>query len=126
MWAAYLELQRILGKGGVFGALDEFGLDALVMPSSIASPWAAPVGAPIVSVPMGHYPDNQNVTMDTTGELVTQGPGMPFGLSFMGRRWDEETLISLAYGFESVNKVRGRTVQRVVEPKAEVCDFGCR
>jgi amidase len=32
--------------------------------------------------------------------------GLPIGLSFIGPRWSDATLIGLAYGFEQVTKVR--------------------
>lgn len=37
VWDAYLELLDLRGKHGMLGALDENGLDALVMPSGTSS-----------------------------------------------------------------------------------------
>jgi len=42
-----------------------------------------------------------------------------FGLSFLGRDFDEVKLIGLAYAFEQKTRVRG-TVKPYLVPKAEV------
>jgi len=42
-----------------------------------------------------------------------------FGLSFLGRHFDEVKLIGLAYAFEQKTRVRG-TVKPYLVPKAEV------
>lgn len=94
--------------GGVTGVLDKYGLDALILPSDYAPGWAAAPGLPVVTVPMGVYPMGTPV-LKGKRELIAVAPGIPFGLSFMGRRWSEEVLIQLAYAFEQVTRVRERT-----------------
>jgi amidase len=86
------------GQEGIDGLLTEHGLDALIAPTGnpaapidhvngdrpgfgTSSP-AARAGYPIVSVPAGFV------------------AALPINLSFIGRRWSEETLIRLAYAFE--------------------------
>jgi amidase len=65
---------------GIDAVLDQYGLDALVLPSEgFATGPPAIVGYPIVTVPLG--------TLNSTGA--------PFGLSFIGRKWSEPTLIGL-------------------------------
>lgn len=56
---------------------------------------------------MGSYPAGTKVTQDTSqGTLNETGPGIPFGLAFMGPRFSEELLIGLAYAFEQRTNVR--------------------
>lgn len=115
---AYEHLQELGGPGGLPGVLDQHHLAAVVMPTSMASMWAAVTGTPAVTVPMGHHLDTEPVHED--GGLVETGPGIPFGLSFLGGKWSEEALIGLAFGFEQRTKVRGRQARRVVVPTAEI------
>ncbi|EHK19524.1 uncharacterized protein TRIVIDRAFT_213601 [Trichoderma virens Gv29-8] len=114
----YERLQELGGPGGLPGVLERHNLSAVVMPTSMAPMWAAVIGAPAITVPMGHHSETEPVHED--GELVETGPGVPFGLSFLGAKWSEETLIGLAFGFEERTKVRGRPVKRVVVPTAEI------
>jgi amidase len=65
---------------GIDTVLDQYGLDALILPSEgFATGPPAIVGYPVVTVPLG--------TLNATGA--------PFGLSFIGRKWSEPTLIAL-------------------------------
>ena len=50
---------------------------------------AALAGYPLITVPAGH----------AFGEL-------PVGVTFMGRRWSEPTLIKIAFAFEQATRVR--------------------
>ncbi|KAH0521872.1 hypothetical protein TsFJ059_005806 [Trichoderma semiorbis] len=115
---AYERLQELGGPGGLPGLLDKHKLTAVVMPTSMASMWAAVIGAPAITVPMGHHSETEPVHED--GDLVETGPGIPFGVTFMGAKWSEKTLIGLAYGYEQRTKVRSRPVKRVVVPTAEI------
>ncbi|GAB0146792.1 hypothetical protein EsHS_00007180 [Epichloe bromicola] len=101
VWDAYLELLDLRGKHGMLGALGENDLDALVMPSGTSFSWAAVVGAPVVTVPMGHHGPDAPVRHDETGQLIAHAPGVPMGLSFLGRRWSEDKLIGYAYAFRA-------------------------
>lgn len=114
----YKRLQEMGGTQGLLGALQRDTLDAVVMPSTMAPKWAAIVGAPIITVPLGHYPPDAEVVLE--GGLVDKGPGIPFGISFLGGKWDEARLIGLAYAFEQKSRVRERKATRVIEPMAEV------
>ncbi|KAL7957947.1 amidase signature enzyme [Trichoderma compactum] len=115
---AYQRLQELGGPGGLPGVLDKHNLTAVVMPTSMAAVWAAVIGAPAITVPMGHHSGTEPVHED--GDLVETGPGIPFGVTFMGAKWSEETLIGLAYGYEERTRVRSRPVKRVVVPTAEI------
>ncbi|GME28922.1 putative glutamyl-tRNA amidotransferase subunit a protein [Neofusicoccum parvum] len=119
-WAAYQADLFLGGEGGVLGALERGDLDAVVLPTSISPGVPAIVGAPVVTVPLGFYPANQTVEESRRG-LVDEAPGIPFGLSFLGKRWDEATLIGLAYAFEQLTMVRDQG-KRYVEPTTEIAD----
>lgn len=119
-WAAQLEVQRICGPEGIYGAMDAHNLDALITPSSKSSRFAAYIGSPIVGVPMGYFPEGTEVRWDDAGEVVVVAPGIPIGLSFMGRRWEETTLIGLAYAYEQRTTIRAKAPKRVVQPTTEL------
>lgn len=91
---------------GIIGALDRYGLDALVMPTFASFHLPSVAGLPIVTVPLGFYPPNTAIAMNLKGTLVNVAPNVPFGIAFIGRRWSEETLISLAYAFEQRTMIR--------------------
>jgi amidase len=102
--AALDENHRLSRQEGIDAAMDEYKLDALVMPTGspawyidlingdhflgASSQPAALAGYPAISVPAGY-----------TFEL-------PVGITFMGRAFSEPTLIKLAYAFEQATKVR--------------------
>ena len=94
------------GEQGIIGALDRYGLDALVMPTFASFHLPSIGGLPIVTVPLGFYPHNTAIDMNLKGTLVNVAPNVPFGIAFVGRQWSEETLISLAYAFEQRTLVR--------------------
>ena len=104
---------------GITGALDRYGLDALAMPTFASFHLPSIGGLPIVTVPLGFYPPDTAITMNLKGTLVSVAPNVPFGIAFVGRRWSEETLISLAYAFEQRTMVR-RMQQPYVTPTFEL------
>ncbi|KAK3356730.1 amidase [Lasiosphaeria hispida] len=115
-----LQENRFLGgEGGLFGALDRYELDAILLPTSFASGFAAIVGAPAVTVPLGFYPAGAPVVRNTRGDLVDTGPNVPFGLSFLGRGFSEAKLIGFAYAFEQATGTRAKAKPYLV-PKTEV------
>ncbi|MEO1525328.1 MAG: amidase [Planctomycetota bacterium] len=105
---AYIEARarclRLTRDEGIDGILDELGLDCFVAPSTgvpcltdlingdhwsgISSSPAAVAGYPNITVPAG------------------QVYGLPIGLSFFGRKWDEPKLLRIAYAFEQATKHR--------------------
>jgi len=76
-WPAYQQNLYYGGEGGVLGAIERNNLDAIVLPTDFASDWAAPVGSPIVTVPLGSYPAGVPITNNSWG-LVTSAPNMPY------------------------------------------------
>ena len=118
-WQAYQANLLMAEELGVLGALDRYSLDALVMPTFTSFHLPAIAGLPIVTVPLGFYPTGTPTTMNLKGTMVNVGPGVPFGLAFIGRRWSEETLISLAYAFEQRTLAR-RRMRPLVSPSFEL------
>ncbi|KAK0117542.1 hypothetical protein ONS95_011881 [Cadophora gregata] len=120
-WATYQKNVFYGSEGGLLGALDRHNLDAVVMPADYAAHhFAAPVGAPVVTVPMGEYPAGSTVVKDSRG-LVERAEGIPFGLSFLGRRWSEKRLIGMAYAFEQRTNFRAKLKPFKV-PSKEIAD----
>lgn len=123
---AYTALQNDLQldeEGGVTGVVEKLGLSALIIPTDYAPTWAASPGLPEVTVPMGAYPDGTPVIKGAR-ELIAVAPGIPFGLTFLGKKWSEETLIRLAYAYEQATHHRDSIVpgDKGVMPKTEIVD----
>ncbi|CAK1367571.1 unnamed protein product [Cercospora beticola] len=118
-WDAYQTNLYVAGEGGILGALKRSNSSAVLLPTQISPIIPALVGSPVVSVPMGYYPYDWNVTMNGFGNLVASGPNIPFGLSFMGDYWSEEQLISLAYAYEQRTLHRAQ-VKPFVQPNSEI------
>lgn len=115
-----LQLDR---EGGVTGVIEQLGLSALIIPTDYAPTWAASPGLPEVTVPMGAYPDGTPVIKGAR-ELIAVAPGIPFGLTFLGKKWSEETLIRLAYAYEQATLHRDSIVpgDKGIMPVTEITD----
>ncbi|TVY62812.1 putative amidase [Lachnellula suecica] len=120
-WDAYQYTSYLGGEGSVTGALKANNLDALILPTDYAYPFAAFAGLPVVTVPLGFYPSNSTVVKQQYWNLVETGPNIPFGLSFMGNKWSEETLISFAYAYEQRTKTRSK-VRPYIVPNTQLKD----
>lgn len=118
----YQENLRLGGEGGVLGALKRHGLDAIVLPSVVAYEIPALVGTPIITVPLGVASEDTLEEKDAFGDAVETGPGVPFGISFLGPKWSEETLIEIAYAFEQRTLVR-KTLRRNTTPQVDLIDI---
>ncbi|EFQ98456.1 glutamyl-tRNA(Gln) amidotransferase subunit A [Nannizzia gypsea CBS 118893] len=116
-WPMYQKNLKFGNEGGILGTLRRHKLDAAVLPTDLTPYIPALVGSPIITVPMGVYPNGTKVNHDR--ELVTSGPGIPIGIGFMGDLWSEEKLIGLAYAFEQKTRARPK-FKRFIEPKKEV------
>ena len=115
--------RRMAEEQGVIGALDQYGLDALVMPTFASFHLPSIAGLPIVTVPLGFFPPKTAIVMNLKGTMVSVGPNIPFGIAFIGRRWSEETLISLSYAFEQRTMIR-KTMKPYITPTFEL--GGCQ
>jgi amidase len=95
---------RLSRAEGIDAIMDKFKLDALVAPSE-GPAWVTDL------VTGDHF-----LCSSTTGAAVAGYPsitvpagfvfGLPVGISFFGRAWNESTLIRLAYAFEQKTKHR--------------------
>ncbi|KAF9078323.1 amidase signature enzyme [Rhodocollybia butyracea] len=105
---ASLAFDKELGAtNGIDAALKEHNLDALLLPAGAITTWipAAIAGYPIVTVPLGFYPEN--VTIGSAGPLtIYPAPGVPFGLSFLGTGFSEFDLVGFAYAYEQKTLAR--------------------
>ncbi|KXN81982.1 hypothetical protein AN958_03329 [Leucoagaricus sp. SymC.cos] len=108
---------------GIDAVLQEHKLDALVLPATgFTTVPAAIVGYPIITVPLGFFPEN--VTIGRAGpNLVYPAPGVPFGLSFLGTAFSEFDLIGFGYAYEQATKTRlARKAFAAAIPKTQLKD----
>lgn len=124
-WSNYTLGLELAGPQGLLGSLKNYSLDAMVMPTYAASHFPAILGTPVITVPLGSYPNGTEVEQNSRGTLNQTGPGIPFGVSFMAEAWSEEKLLGLAYAFEQRTMVRQK-VSPLSEniPKTEVVMSG--
>lgn len=89
---------------------------------NVFSPLVAIAGYPIVTVPLGFYPDN--VTIGSAGPLtVYPAPGVPFGLSFLGTAFSEFQLVGFAFAYEQKTQTRlARKAFPAAIPKTQLKD----
>lgn len=101
----------VLANGGalVTAALDDNGLDALIYPGgkpygtySTNMRLSPNTGMPEVSVPMGQAIAEDTGTSGTATPIVGGG----VNLEFLGRKFDEGTLLGLAYSYEQATQHR--------------------
>ncbi|PYH98033.1 amidase signature enzyme [Aspergillus ellipticus CBS 707.79] len=111
-WPMYQRTLYFGEEGGLLGALSRNNLDAVILPTLIASDIPAVVGTPIITVPLGAYPDGTPIEYNARGNLIQKAPGIPFGISFLGPKWSEEALIGMAYAFEQRTLVRHQLGRR--------------
>jgi amidase len=99
-----LETSKRIAQSIIDDLIDEHRLDSLIVPSNSpawmidpgngdsfgigSSSLAAISGYPSITVPAGYV------------------SGLPIGLSFIGKAWNEKQLIEIAYAFEETTKVR--------------------
>jgi amidase len=120
-WSNYSMNTYLAGPLGVTGALANYSLDALVLPTEFSPNFPALIGSPVVTVPLGVFPAKTEVQLNGFGTLNATAPNLPFGISFMGPHWSEEMLIGLAYAFEQRTMVRN-TITPYIQAKTELVD----
>jgi amidase len=66
-------------EGGIAGAIERHNLNVLLMPtaSMTMSTFAAKAGSPVMSVPMGFFPDGTKVEHDPRNGFVDVAPNIP-------------------------------------------------
>ncbi|KAL0959934.1 hypothetical protein HGRIS_011597 [Hohenbuehelia grisea] len=121
---AALAANHDLGRTrGIDAVLKANKLDALVLPATGFTTTAPAIaGYPIITVPLGFYPDN--VTIGSAGPLtVYPAPGVPFGLSFLGTAFSDFDLIGFGFAYEQKTKTRlARKAFPAAIPKTQLKD----
>ncbi|KAK2590834.1 hypothetical protein QQS21_011471 [Conoideocrella luteorostrata] len=118
-WSNYTTEFYYASALGLPGALKNYSLDAMVMPTVYASLLAAIAGTPVISVPLGRAPDDTPFRKNKYGTMNMSGPNQPFGLGFAGDYFDEESLIEMAYAFEQLTVMRMRILP-YIKPTTEL------
>ncbi|KAF2762059.1 glutamyl-tRNA amidotransferase subunit A [Pseudovirgaria hyperparasitica] len=97
------------GPGGILGAMEQFNLDILTVPADqdVVNDLAAKMGFPVISVPLGFWPDDTPVQHDSRKpNLVKKGPGMPYSLLFVTKPYADDMLLKVAHAYEQLARVR--------------------
>ncbi|RHZ63575.1 putative amidase [Aspergillus thermomutatus] len=118
-WPLHLQSLYYGEEGGLTGALSRHKLDAVILPTALASDIPAIIGSPAITVPLGAFPEGTPVEYNPRGNLIKKAPGIPFGISFLGPRWSEESLIGMAYAFEQRTLMRNK-LQRYIELRSDL------
>ncbi|KAL6890956.1 amidase signature enzyme [Trichoderma evansii] len=120
-WPNVTAERYFFGNECVAGAIEQYNLDAMVLPTLYAAFSAPQVGLPVISVPLGRSPNGTPTTPSDWGNLVLSAPNGPFGISFSGLAFSEEKLFAMAYAFEQRTNVR-KSIHPCVTPKTELVD----
>jgi amidase len=102
----YTDSRRIAFREAIENQMDSLQLDAIVYPSWNNKP------AKIDSFNEGYKGDNSQIIAPHTGQPAFTVPmgftkgNLPAGLQFLGRMYDEATLIKLVYSYEQGTKHR--------------------
>lgn len=75
--AALKYVRYLANEGGVGGTMKRHELDAIVLPTCVAPIMPAIGGYPILSVPLGLYPEQAEVKWNPRHEMIERGPGLP-------------------------------------------------
>ena len=102
----YKDIKRVAFRKAIEKRMDEFELDAIVYPTWNNKP------ARIVVFEEEYKGDNSQIIAPHTGQPAFTVPmgftegNLPAGLQFLGRMYDEPTLIKLVYSYEQGTKHR--------------------
>lgn len=80
---------RLAKEEGLDAYIDTFNLDSVLFPATRGASIGAKAGYPSVIVPAGYLAN-----------------GAPYGITFLGKAYEEPALISFAYAFEQATQVR--------------------
>ncbi|EPE04821.1 amidase [Ophiostoma piceae UAMH 11346] len=101
--------------GGIEGINDHEPVSFLVVPTAAACAnyFAAGGGYPQVTIPLGYFEQATEVEYNDTGRLVRTGPNIPYGVSVIGRHFDEGRYLShICKQIEAVLDTRSEISQR--------------
>ena len=74
---AWKRVRELAVEGGINGAIKRYNLDALIMPSSVSTSVATVACAPIITVPLGFYPEGTEIVWNGRRNLVLQDQILP-------------------------------------------------
>ncbi|KZM20088.1 Amidase [Ascochyta rabiei] len=88
--------------------LDRYGCDVLVIPilSVTLQAFAAKAGSPVLSVPMGYYPEGTPIETDPKNGLIAKAPGIPFSVFVFGKTYGDASVIKVGHAIEKLKRVR--------------------
>ncbi|KAK0657888.1 amidase signature domain-containing protein [Cercophora newfieldiana] len=125
----YIEMIRkqefYANLGGFEGSMDRHGCDVVLAPAGSLDlqAFSSIGGNPVMTVPMGFYPEGTKVERDEhRGGLVSVAPGIPFSLYLYGKRHGESQLLQVAYAFEQLSGARKRAKPYLL-PKTDLKDI---
>jgi amidase len=75
---AYAAVVDYATHKGLLMALEKWNLDAIVLPTFLSSSWAAGIGTPISTVPLGAFPKHSKIELNRRLEMVDKAPGIPY------------------------------------------------
>lgn len=113
--AALRDGHRLTRDEGIDRLLAEYGVDALVSPTSSPAaeiePDGTPRAGPIPPGPRGTRPPALTVVAAVAGYPLISVPmglvdGLPVGITFAGTAWSEARLIGMAYDYEQASQAR--------------------
>jgi Asp-tRNA(Asn)/Glu-tRNA(Gln) amidotransferase A subunit family amidase len=103
---AYNDTKRIAFRNAIVTAMDKYEVGALIYPT-----WNNPP-AKVGDMPAGYKGDNSQIIAPVTGQPAFTVPmgftydHLPAGIQFLGRMFDEPTLIKYVYSYEQATKHR--------------------
>ncbi|PVH86782.1 amidase signature enzyme [Cadophora sp. DSE1049] len=110
-------------EGGILGAMKKYHLDVLVVPADqdIGNDLAANMDSPVISVPLGFWPEDTSVQLDKKKpNLVKVAPGMPYSLIFITKAFPDGVLLQVAHAFEQLTAVRENGPLPIKVPETEM------
>ena len=104
--------------------MDRHTLDVVAMPSWTAGRPASFARFPSITVPLGAYSAGDTykpVAESFADQPKLLGPGRPYGITFIARRFEEIQLLQVAYAFEQATKIREK-IKPIVCPTFQLED----
>jgi amidase len=141
LYKAMLRMDEYFAREGIAGTLDRHKVDVLMMPtlSATMQSFAAKAGSPVISVPMGAYPDGTEVDIDRSNGLVTVASNIPyvdpshtphqvtnrgdrFSVYIYGRPKADMNVLRVAYAIEKL-KETSKALKPYRVPQRDLADF---
>jgi amidase len=125
--SAYLDMLALdstfsNGENSIASALDTYECDVMIVPNldPVLQTFAAKAGSPVLSIPIGIYPDTTEVVVDKGNGMVDVAPGIPFSGYVFGKSGGDGDILRVAGVLERLG-VRGM-LRAYVEAETEIGD----